>query len=52
LPQNIEDTIAVAVPAEVTDPICVPENPIEFKYCPISGKKAPSAKKENKYKNT
>ena len=52
LPQNIDAIIAVAVPAEVIDPICVPENPIYFKYWPIRGKKTPSAPYANAYRLT
>ena len=41
-PQNIPPNTAAAVPRDVTVPTCVPENPMELRYCPISGHKTPS----------
>lgn len=42
-PQNADAKIATAVPVAVMLPICVPENPICLRYCPIIGVSAPIA---------
>ena len=51
LPQKSPASIAVPVPREVMVPTWVPLNPMELRYCPMSGHIIPRGQYMKKYKN-